>query len=100
MLQKSLESADYISSEESAEELVSGAESDDENNGGKFLMKRPLAWRSDFLNFHYQELDKKSFKKNKSARNRGGAVSYVRKTGSSSSREMPEGALTFAVEFQ
>ena len=98
MLQKSLETPDYISSEESAEELVSGSESDEENNAEKFLMKRPLVWRSDFLNHHYQELDRKSFKKRKSSRH-GGAASYIRKTGPSSSRDMPEGALTFAVEF-
>ena len=62
-IQKTLESTDYISSEESVDEDIGSDSSDSEAK--KCLVKRPLPWRSAFLNEHFDALDKRAKRKQK-----------------------------------
>ena len=94
-LQRSLETTDYISSEESMEEDVENEDSENEAQE-KCLIKRPLPWRSELLNLHFEALDKRAKRKQKHKRH-GGAQSYKRRVGAASDREEPEDALEYEV---
>ena len=76
-LQRSLETTDYISSEESMEEDVENEDSENEAQE-KCLIKRPLPWCSKLLNLHFEALDKRANRKQKHKRH-GGAQSYKRR---------------------
>ena len=93
-IQKTLESTDYISSEESVDEDIGSDSSDSEAK--KCLVKRPLPWRSEFLNEHFEALDKRAKCKQKNKRH-GGTQSYERRVGDLSKRKEPEDAPQYAV---
>ena len=98
-LEKSLTTTDYISSEESDHER-DGSDEENDNTGSKFLIKRPLQWRSQFLTNHYAALDRRS-KKQQKQKKHGGTQCYERRAGSASAREEPLDPYDFAVaEFQ
>ena len=77
------ESTDYISSEESVDEDI-GSDSSD-NEAKKCLLKRPLPWRSEFLNEHFEALDKRAKRKQKYKRH-GATQRYERRVGDLSKR--------------
>ena len=73
-LQRSLETTDYVSSEESMEEDVENEDSENEAQE-KCLIKRPLPWRSKLLNLRFEALDKHAKRKQKHKRH-GGTQRY------------------------
>ena len=98
-LEQSLSTTEYISSEESEHEHDESDE-ENENTGTKYLVKRKLQWRSEFLNVHYALLDRRAKKKQK-LKKHGGTQAYERREGVASAREEPLDPYNFAVaEFQ
>lgn len=59
-IRMSLQSTEYISSEETA----SDSDYEEVNNQSKRLIKKALTWRSDFLNKNYEKLDLQAKRRN------------------------------------
>lgn len=80
---KVLQTAEYMSSEESFDD-----ETEDEEQKGttRHFLVRPLAWRTDFVNKYFRKLDDASLKH---TRMRGGPASVERIPGLPSERDAP-----------